>query len=158
MLHNVSLAYTVHVLVALMRARVGLACLVHTALFPHPPPSSTLCGHVLVRETPTARLSRPSARAARTPLSTPRPFRQSSTNRISTRQVQYFHNHLQVARRNIEFRAASQIVDNIQARTWTALAVLEAYIARAAQAHQATNCLTEGTYPSSRFPPNPSLH
>ena len=36
-------------------------------------------------------------------------------------------------------------MENIQARTWTASAVLEAYIARAAQAHQATNCFTEGT-------------
>ena len=41
--------------------------------------------------------------------------------------------------------AASQIVENIEARTWTTSAVLEAYIARAAQVHQATNCLTEGT-------------
>lgn len=40
--------------------------------------------------------------------------------------------------------AASQIVQNIEARTWTTSAVLEAYIARAAQVHQATNCLTEG--------------
>jgi Amidase len=40
---------------------------------------------------------------------------------------------------------APEIVENIQARTWTASAVLEAYIARAAQAHQATNCFTEGT-------------
>jgi len=38
---------------------------------------------------------------------------------------------------------ASQIVENIQSGTWTALSVLEAYIARAAQAQQATNCLTE---------------
>ena len=29
---------------------------------------------------------------------------------------------------------------------WTASEVLEAYITRAAQAHQATNCFTEGTY------------
>lgn len=41
---------------------------------------------------------------------------------------------------------ASQIVENIVSRTWTASEVLEAYIARAAQAHQATNCFTEGTY------------
>jgi len=40
---------------------------------------------------------------------------------------------------------APEIVENIQARTWTASAVLEAYIARAAQAHKATNCFTEGT-------------
>ena len=42
-------------------------------------------------------------------------------------------------------RAASQIVENILAGTWTASEVLEAYIARAAQAHQVMNCLTEGT-------------
>ena len=36
-------------------------------------------------------------------------------------------------------------MENIQAGTWTASEVLEAYIARAAQAHQAMNCLTEGT-------------
>jgi hypothetical protein len=43
------------------------------------------------------------------------------------------------------FLTASEIVKNIQARKWTALAVLEAYIARGAQAHEATNCFTEGT-------------
>jgi hypothetical protein len=43
-------------------------------------------------------------------------------------------------------RAASQIVENILARKWTASVVLEAYIARAAQAQEAMNCLTEGTY------------
>jgi amidase len=52
--------------------------------------------------------------------------------------------------RSVEFiffsSTASQIVENIQARTWTASAVLEAYIARAAQAHQATNCFTEGSF------------
>ena len=37
-------------------------------------------------------------------------------------------------------------MESIVSRTWTASGVLEAYIARAAQAHQATNCLTEGTY------------
>src|SRR6266849_9867433 len=42
--------------------------------------------------------------------------------------------------------AASQIVENILAGMWTASVVLEAYIARAAQAQQAMNCLTEGTY------------
>jgi hypothetical protein len=42
-------------------------------------------------------------------------------------------------------RAASQIVENIEDGTWTASAVLEAYVARAAQAHQVMNCLTEGT-------------
>src|SRR5579863_7387823 len=45
----------------------------------------------------------------------------------------------------IIFWSASEIVENIQHRTWTASAVLEAYIARAAQAHRATNCFTEGT-------------
>ena len=43
-------------------------------------------------------------------------------------------------------RSASQIVENISAGKWTASVVLEAYIARAAQAQEATNCLTEGTY------------
>ncbi|KAH9991131.1 amidase signature domain-containing protein [Russula vinacea] len=38
---------------------------------------------------------------------------------------------------------ASQIVENIEAGTWTASGVLEAYVARAAQAQQAMNCLTE---------------
>ena len=42
--------------------------------------------------------------------------------------------------------AASQIVENISARKWTASVVLEAYIARAAQAQEAMNCLTEGAY------------
>ena len=41
---------------------------------------------------------------------------------------------------------ASQIVENISAGKWTASVVLEAYIARAAQAQQAMNCLTEGMY------------
>ncbi len=44
-------------------------------------------------------------------------------------------------------RAATQIVENIQAKVWTATAVLEAYLARAAQAQDATNCLTEGARP-----------
>ena len=42
--------------------------------------------------------------------------------------------------------AATQIVENIQAKVWTASAVLEAYLARAVQAQQATNCLTEGMF------------
>lgn len=42
------------------------------------------------------------------------------------------------------FSAAKQIVENIHAGVWTAAAVLEAYLARAAQAQEATNCLTEG--------------
>jgi hypothetical protein len=37
-------------------------------------------------------------------------------------------------------------VENILAGKWTASVVLEAYIARAAQAQEAMNCLTEGTY------------
>ena len=41
-------------------------------------------------------------------------------------------------------RTATQIVENIQAKVWTATAVMEAYLARAAQAQDATNCLTEG--------------
>src|SRR6266702_4038780 len=44
-------------------------------------------------------------------------------------------------------RAATQIVENIQAKVWTATAVLEAYLARAAQAQDATNCQTEGARP-----------
>ena len=47
------------------------------------------------------------------------------------------------------FSVAKQIVENIQARVWTATAVLEAYLARAAQAQEATNCLTEGARPIS---------
>lgn len=43
-------------------------------------------------------------------------------------------------------RAASQIVENISTGKWTASVVLEAYMARAAQAQEAMNCLTEGTY------------
>lgn len=39
---------------------------------------------------------------------------------------------------------ASQIVKNIANEQWTASQVVEAYIARAAFAHQFTNCLTEG--------------
>jgi hypothetical protein len=38
---------------------------------------------------------------------------------------------------------ASQIVNRIETGEWTALQVLQAYIARAAQAQAATNCLTE---------------
>ena len=37
-------------------------------------------------------------------------------------------------------------MENILAGKWTASVVLEAYIARAAQAQEAMNCLTEGTY------------
>jgi len=47
-------------------------------------------------------------------------------------------------------RAASQIVENISAGTWTASTVLEAYIARAAQVQQATNCLTEVFFEQAR--------
>ena len=45
---------------------------------------------------------------------------------------------------SLSFSAAKQIVENIQAGAWTAAAVLEAFIARAGQAQEATNCLTEG--------------
>jgi hypothetical protein len=41
-------------------------------------------------------------------------------------------------------RLATQIVKNIQEKVWTASGVLEAYLARAAQVQDATNCLTEG--------------
>jgi hypothetical protein len=37
-------------------------------------------------------------------------------------------------------------VENILAGKWTASVVLEAYVARAAQAQEAMNCLTEGKY------------
>jgi hypothetical protein len=46
------------------------------------------------------------------------------------------------------FSAAKQIVENIQAGVWTATAVLEAFLARAGQAQEATNCLTEGARPN----------
>ncbi|KAH9057421.1 amidase [Lactarius vividus] len=45
---------------------------------------------------------------------------------------------------------ATQIVKNIQAKVWTATAVLEAYLARAAQVHDATNCLTEVFFEEAR--------
>ena len=50
-------------------------------------------------------------------------------------------------------------MENIQAKVWTAIAVLEAYLARAAQAQDATNCLTEGTRPLyySHHPPELSF-
>lgn len=51
-------------------------------------------------------------------------------------------------------RAASEIVENISAGKWTASVVLEAYIARAAQAQEAMNCLSEGTYCSCLDYPN----
>ena len=41
---------------------------------------------------------------------------------------------------------ASEIVSRIEKGEWTASRVLEAYIARAAIAHERTNCLTEGVY------------
>lgn len=43
-------------------------------------------------------------------------------------------------------RVASEIVERIEKGEWTATRVLEAYIARAAIAHEKTNCLTEGTH------------
>jgi Asp-tRNA(Asn)/Glu-tRNA(Gln) amidotransferase A subunit family amidase len=46
--------------------------------------------------------------------------------------------------------SATGIVENIQAGKWTASQVLEAYIARAAQAHTATNCLTEIMFVTAR--------
>lgn len=49
---------------------------------------------------------------------------------------------------SLSFSAAKQIVENIQAGAWTAAAVLEAFIARAGQAQEATNCLTEGAWPN----------
>lgn len=49
---------------------------------------------------------------------------------------------------SLSLSAAKQIVENIQAGAWTAAAVLEAFIARAGQAQEATNCLTEGAWPN----------
>ena len=49
---------------------------------------------------------------------------------------------------SLSFSAAKQIVENIQAGAWTAAAVLEAFISRAGQAQEATNCLTEGARPN----------
>ena len=40
--------------------------------------------------------------------------------------------------------SATEVVKRIEAGRWTATEVLEAYIARAADAHAQTNCLTEG--------------
>ncbi|KAF8260713.1 amidase signature domain-containing protein [Lactarius quietus] len=45
---------------------------------------------------------------------------------------------------------AKQIVENIHAGVWTAAAVLEGYLARAAQAQEATNCLTEVFFEQAR--------
>lgn len=45
---------------------------------------------------------------------------------------------------------AKQIVENIQAGVWTATAVLEAFLARAGQAQEATNCLTEVLFEEAR--------
>ena len=41
---------------------------------------------------------------------------------------------------------ATEIVNRIEKREWTASQVVDAYIARAALAHQRTNCLTEGKH------------
>lgn len=41
-------------------------------------------------------------------------------------------------------RTAKEIVEHISNGEWTASEVLEAYIARAVQAQDITNCLTEG--------------
>jgi hypothetical protein len=51
---------------------------------------------------------------------------------------------------NVDVTAASEIVRRIGAREWTASGVLEAYIARAAHAHEATNCLTEVMFATAR--------
>ena len=45
------------------------------------------------------------------------------------------------------FDTAQEIVSHIEKGEWTASQVLEAYIARAAIAHERTNCLTECTLP-----------
>ncbi|TFK25631.1 amidase [Coprinopsis marcescibilis] len=45
---------------------------------------------------------------------------------------------------------ASEIVDKIQAREWSASMVLEAYIIRTTYAHRQTNCLTEVMFESAR--------
>ena len=116
------------------------------------------CGPFQARGTPTARPSRPNAPAAPKPSSPRRLLSQESTRSISTQQVTalFFircscfrllsaspgHAALNPFLLSL---TASEIVENIQARTWTASAVLEAYIARAAQAQHASNCFTEGT-------------
>ncbi|THH27472.1 hypothetical protein EUX98_g6717 [Antrodiella citrinella] len=46
--------------------------------------------------------------------------------------------------------SASTIVDRISSGQWTASEVLEAYIARATEAHTATNCLTEVFFEEAR--------
>ncbi|KAI0258706.1 amidase signature domain-containing protein [Gloeopeniophorella convolvens] len=46
--------------------------------------------------------------------------------------------------------SATQIVTSIQVGTWTASDVLEAYLARAVQAQEATNCLTEVFFEQAR--------
>jgi hypothetical protein len=51
---------------------------------------------------------------------------------------------------SVDVTAAREIVRRIGAKEWTASGVLEAYIARAAHAHEATNCLTEVMFATAR--------
>jgi Asp-tRNA(Asn)/Glu-tRNA(Gln) amidotransferase A subunit family amidase len=46
--------------------------------------------------------------------------------------------------------SATAIVENISSGRWTASHVLEAYIARATEAHHQTNCLTEIMFETAR--------
>ena len=51
---------------------------------------------------------------------------------------------------HLRLNTAHEIVSRIENGEWTALQVLEAYIARAALAHERTNCLTEGASHTTR--------
>ncbi|KAH9166728.1 amidase [Lactarius sanguifluus] len=57
--------------------------------------------------------------------------------------AQPYHSTIESKRARRADALGHQIVENIQDRVWTATTVLEAYLARAAQAQEATNCLTE---------------
>jgi Asp-tRNA(Asn)/Glu-tRNA(Gln) amidotransferase A subunit family amidase len=52
--------------------------------------------------------------------------------------------------RRLQSGVAAEIVRRITDGQWTAAHVLEAYIARAAQAHAATNCITEVMFATAR--------
>jgi Asp-tRNA(Asn)/Glu-tRNA(Gln) amidotransferase A subunit family amidase len=51
---------------------------------------------------------------------------------------------------NLMCSSATAIVENISSGRWTASHVLEAYIARATEAHHQTNCLTEIMFDTAR--------
>ncbi|KAI9509118.1 amidase [Russula earlei] len=80
------------------------------------------------------------------PLSTPRnPYRKTIEDKRARRTDALKHAPAFSAEEHQRYlnATASQIVDNISSGAWTASSVLEAYIARAAQVHGLTNCLTE---------------